>query len=266
MTAFRPQPPAPPAPRPQPLAPPAPRPQPPAPPAPRPQPPVPPAPRPHTKTPITPTLPRPEPQPRPQQPSNEQLKTIQEESDRVYTWVMDAIDELTTASAELSKTKGRQVAPTKATPRQPAPRHLTIAAARTFIDMERKLLTKTNNAIKTTRQQITTTRPKAIPPTVAPGPKTTTTTPTTGLREPIAFFPATPLKPRTAAGVTATRRPTPTPTQPPLPTAKPEPPSRRSTVRISGAAMEGPSVAKLDGHHLIIKCTIEDPPHRLDTH
>ena len=30
--------------------------------------------------------------------------------------------------------------------------------------------------------------------------------------------------------------------------------------------MEGASVAKLDGHHLIIKCTIEDPPRRLDTH
>ena len=30
--------------------------------------------------------------------------------------------------------------------------------------------------------------------------------------------------------------------------------------------MEGTSVVKLDGHHLIIKCTIEDPPRRLDTH
>ena len=30
--------------------------------------------------------------------------------------------------------------------------------------------------------------------------------------------------------------------------------------------MDVPSVAKLDGHHLIIKCTIEDTPRRLDTH
>ena len=30
--------------------------------------------------------------------------------------------------------------------------------------------------------------------------------------------------------------------------------------------MEGSSVTKPDGHHLIIKYTIEDPPSRLDTH
>ena len=63
---------------------------------------------------------------------------------------MDGIDELTTASAELFKAKGGQVAPTKAVPRQPAPGHLTIAATCTFIDVEWKLLNKTNNTIKTT--------------------------------------------------------------------------------------------------------------------
>ena len=118
------------------------------------------APRPPTKTPITPTLPQPKPQPRPQQSSNVQLKTVQEDSEHIYTWVMDAIDELTTASAELSKAKGGQVAPTKAVPRQPAPGHLTIAAARTFIDMERKVLNKTNNTIKTTRLVLTAVRPR----------------------------------------------------------------------------------------------------------
>ena len=30
--------------------------------------------------------------------------------------------------------------------------------------------------------------------------------------------------------------------------------------------MEGPLLGKHDGHHLIIKCTIEDHPRRLDTH
>ena len=30
--------------------------------------------------------------------------------------------------------------------------------------------------------------------------------------------------------------------------------------------MEGALVASLDGHHLIIRCTIEDPARRLDTH
>ena len=234
MTAFRPQLPAPPAPRPQP----------PAPPAPRPQPPVTPAPRPHTKTPITPTLPGPKPEPQPQQPSNEQLKTIQEESDRVYTWVMDAIDELTAASAELSRAKGRTVPLTRPASRQPAPQHLTIATTRTFIDMQQRLLIKTNNAIRTTRQQITTTRPKAISLTVAPRPKTTTPTSTTGLRKPIAFVPATPLpRPQTPAGATAAQpRPGPlTLTLTPLlkPPANPESPRRQPVVRVSGAAMEG---------------------------
>ena len=235
------------------------------------QPPAPPAPRHRTKIPIAPALPRPKPQPRPQQPSDDQLKTAQQESDRVYTWVMDAIDELTTASAELSRTKGRNTSTPKPAPRQPAPQHLTLAAARTFIDVEQGLLTKTNNAIRTTRQQIITTGPKATPPTVAPRPKTITMTPTTGLRKPIAFIPATaPQEPRTAAGTTAARpRPglaTPTPTVPQEATAKPEPPSRRPVVRVSSAAMGGSPAPKHDGHHLIIKCMVEDLPRRLETH
>ena len=38
------------------------------------------------------------------------------------------------------------------------------------------------------------------------------------------------------------------------------------TLCLSGSATEGVPTPKLDGHHLIIKCTIEDPPRRLDTH